>query len=92
MHTLYNFTKKLYIKSVEAHIRLLTLDYTKHQATEAVYEDLFDVFHKVGEQSEAIGEPINEDTECKAIIQDLIDDETKLASIIEKQVKDGLDL
>ena len=92
MDKLYNYAKAHYIKTLEDHIRLLKLDFIKHSATEEFYTELFDVVHFLWEQMEAIGEPVNSDTNCSTIMQNIAIREFELANFIKKAIKENSDI
>lgn len=71
---LYNMSKTNFTKALDKHIRLLKLDYTKHQATAEVYQFYFDLAHDIWEKEESTGNPINSETDCNLIISDLYND------------------
>lgn len=71
---MYELARKLFQKSLDFHIRLLSVCYTKHKATEEVYQLAFDIMHEMWEMEEAIGMPIIEDSDDDAMIVELYDD------------------
>lgn len=68
---IYELSQQLFIKAIDFHIRLLKLDYTKHQWTQEVYEFAFELMHDLGEQYESLWLPVIEDASTMAMINEL---------------------
>jgi len=71
---MYEFAKSMFTKSLDFHIRLLKLDYIKHQFTADLYQFYFDLAHDLGEKSEAMNRPVIENDDCEAMIDELYAD------------------
>ena len=86
---LYQMSKTNFTKSLDKHIRLLKLDYLKHQATAEVYQFYFDLAHEYWEKQEATDNPISSETDTNSMISDLYNDleDTKgtLAAMVAKE-------
>lgn len=68
---LYQQAQTLYINTLKTHIRLLSLDFIAHSATEGFYEELFNDFHTIWEQMEAIGQKTLPTDDLNKLIWDL---------------------
>lgn len=91
MHNLFNEAKDNYINMVDAHIRLLKLDFTKHEATREFYEEMFNDYHSIWEQLESIDEPISLKDNCNEIMKELYKEAEEYKNNIGKSLNDKLD-
>ena len=71
---MYEFAKSMFTKSLDFHIRLMKLDYIKHQFTADLYQFYFDLAHDLGEKNEAMNRPVIENDDCEAMIDELYRD------------------
>lgn len=89
---LYKDLKALFELSLDTHIRLLKLDWTKHSATKEAYEFAFDLAHDIWEKMECVDRPINDNDQPHEMIEELYDKFEDIKEKLKKEIDKETDL